>query len=80
METYIDVNKLVAICELLDGGIGFLYPLLLFCGGVHGGAVVLGGTNPTVAQNMTAQNRLRCYCFSETVMQSYYFRRADPLM
>ena len=55
METYIDVNKLVAICELLDGGIGFLYPLLLFCRGVHGGAVVLSHTDYTVASFMVAQ-------------------------
>ena len=48
-----DVNKLVAICELPNGGIGFSYLLLLFCGGVHGGAAVLSGINPTVAQNMT---------------------------
>ena len=31
---------------------------MLFYGGVHGGAVVLGGTDPTVAQNMTAHIRV----------------------
>ena len=58
METYIDVNKLVEICEFPNGGIDFLYPLLLLSGGVHGSAVVLGGTNPTVVQSMTIQIRV----------------------
>ena len=53
----------MAICELPDGGIGFLYPLLLFCGGGHGGAVVLGSINPTVMQNMTAQIRVATLLF-----------------
>ena len=63
METYIDVNKLVEICELPNGGIDFLYPLLLFCGGVHGSVVVLGNTNPIVAQSMTIQIRVSALLF-----------------
>ena len=40
-----------------------MYPLLLFCGGVHGGVVVLGGTNSIVAQNMTARIRVAALLF-----------------
>ena len=46
---------MVIICELLDGGIGFHYPLLLFCGGVHGGVVVLDRTDYIKALVMVAQ-------------------------
>ena len=40
-----------------------MYPLLLLCGRVRGGEVVLGGTNPTVAQNMMAYIRVAALLF-----------------
>ena len=43
--------------------VGFPYPLLLFCGGVHGGTVILNGTNPTVAQNMMTRIRVAALLF-----------------
>ena len=40
-----------------------MYPLLLLCGGVHGGAVVLCNTNPIVAQSLTTQIRVAALLF-----------------
>ena len=56
-----------------------MYPLLLFCGGVHGSAVVLGGTNPTVAQNMTTQIRVAALLFFRNSDAELLFSKSKSL-
>ena len=56
-----------------------MYPLLLFYGGVHGGAVVLGGTNPIVAQNMTAHIRVAALLFFRNEDAELLFSKSKSL-
>ena len=56
-----------------------MYPLLLFCGGVHGGAVVLGGTNPIVVQNMTENIRVAALLFFRNGDTKLLFSKSKSL-